>query len=171
LTEIFVVLAAVFIAQVMPGPNMMTVVSASLGSGRRTGLVTTLGVSIGVLIWAIIFTTSGGAFIEAFPQSTVFMRILGGAYLLYLAGTAVWRAMSDGTSITVMKGNETADIKAFLRGFLVVSTNPKAALVWVAVSAYLAPLHLSVTHYVLFGIAVALLAALVFGSYALHVGL
>lgn len=166
LLEIAIVLSAVFIAQVTPGPNMMAVASASLGGGRKTGIVTSLGVSVGVFVWAVVFTTGGGAFIEAFPQSTVILQLMGGAYLLYLGVSAVWRAVSRNGTVTVIEGDETAEIKAFARGFLVVSTNPKAALVWIAVSAYLAPLALSGLQYLLFGVAVALSAALVFGSYA-----
>lgn len=164
--EIVVVLFAVFIAQVTPGPNMMAVASASLGSGRRAGLITTLGVSIGIFLWAVLFTTSGGAFIKAAPQSVSVMKMIGGSYLLYLAGSAIGRALMRKGDMNDMAHVHLSDGRAFTRGFFVVSTNPKAALVWIAVSAYLAPLALSFLQYLLFGIAVGLSGALVFGTYA-----
>ena len=164
--EIVIVLFAVFIAQVTPGPNMMAVASASLGNGRRAGLVTTLGISVGIFLWAVLFTTGGGAFIKAFPQSLSVMKMAGGSYLLFLAASAVRRAATRKGDANKTAQAHFPDGRAFTRGFFVVSTNPKAALVWIAVSAYLAPLALSFLQYVLFGLVVGLSGALVFGTYA-----
>lgn len=164
--EIVIVLVAVFVAQVTPGPNMMAVASASLGSGRRAGIFTAMGVSIGVFVWAVLFTTGGGAFIQAFPTAIPLMKLMGGAYLLFIAGNAIRRALFQSPNLSEVDLATSSGIGAFGRGFFVASTNPKAALVWVAVSAYLAPLALSMPQYLLFGLAVASSAAIVFGSYA-----
>ena len=164
--EIAIVLIAIFTAQVTPGPNMMAVVATSLGSGRKAGVSTAIGVSIGVFLWAVTFTTSGGAFFEAFPQSVTMMKLVGGGYLLYLASSAIWRAVTISADNGGEAQKETSSSRAFLKGFFVVSTNPKAALVWMAVSAYLAPLSLSFIQYVLFGVSVAVSALIVFGGYA-----
>ena len=58
---------------------------------------------------------------------------------------------------------------SFFKGFFVVSTNPKAAWVWIAVSAYLAPLTLNFSQYLLFGLSVAITAFITFGGYAFFV--
>ena len=167
LIEIAIVLFAVITAQVTPGPNMMAVASSSLGSGRKAGLITAMGISVGVFLWAVAFTTGGGAFIAAFPETVTAMKLVGGAYLLFLAFTAVRRAFRRSYISHETVPSDTWWKNSFFKGLFVVSTNPKAALVWIAVSAYLAPLSLNFTQYILFGLSVAATAFITFGGYAL----
>jgi threonine/homoserine/homoserine lactone efflux protein len=165
--EVASILVGIFLAQASPGPNMMAVLSISLGSGRRLGIVTAAGIATGVFIWASLATLGIGAVLNAFPQTTTAMRLVGGGYLLYLGLKALRAAfMSSGQGV-VAKGAEARAAAAYGRGFFVAITNPKAALVWVAISMYLASSGLSAPHLLLIDVAASLSAMLIYGAYAL----
>ena len=165
--EFLPLIVGVFLAQVTPGPNMMAVSSVSLGSGRRAGVLTAAGVASGVFVWAVLFTLGVGAVFDTFPQAITAMKLLGGGYLLFLglrAIRAARRGAKAGGNGAVMR---TTAPRAFATGFLVVLTNPKAALMWVAVSIFLASANLTNTQFLIIGFCISLSAMAIYGTYAL----
>ena len=76
-------------AQASPGPNLAAVASIALGDGRRPALFAVLGIGIGMLVWAVSAALGLSAILEAFPLSLVLLRLVGGAYLIWLAIKAV----------------------------------------------------------------------------------
>ena len=165
--EVLPLIFGIFFAQVSPGPNMMAVSSVSLGSGRTEGLLTASGVATGVFIWAILFTFGIGAFLQTFPQTLIAMKLLGGGYLLFLgekALIAAWRHHGSNGNGRTLKATAP---QAYRTGLLVVLTNPKAAMMWVAVSMYLASAQLSHAQFLVVGACASLSALLIYGIYAL----
>jgi len=61
-----VALIGVIAAQASPGPNLFAVASAALGQGRTSALYVTLGVSTGLLVWAVGIAFGPVAAISAF---------------------------------------------------------------------------------------------------------
>ena len=57
--------------------------------------------------------------------------------------------------------------RAFATGVLVVLTNPKAALMWVAVSIFLASANLTNAQFLIIGLCISLSAMAIYGTYAL----
>ncbi|MGO4571479.1 LysE family translocator [Microvirga sp. 2TAF3] len=161
------VLFGIFLAQVSPGPNLMAVSSASLGSGRLVGFSTAAGVATGVFIWAVLFALGIGAFLKAFPQTIMAMRLLGGGYLVYLGLKALHAAIASSSDRPVAGRAEMRAGAAYRRGLFVVMTNPKAALMWVAVSMYLASAGLSTLQFLAIGVGASISATVVYGTYAL----
>lgn len=165
--EIATVFAGVFLAQAAPGPNMMAVASSSLGTGRAAGIATTLGVATGVLVWCMLFAFGVGAVLQAVPETLTAMRLLGGGYLLFL-GIKALRASLAPTAAAGQAGAVSMSRRAaYRRGLLVVMTNPKAALMWVAVSMFLASSGLSSGQFVIIGFGASLSATLIYGTYAI----
>ncbi|MXN66034.1 LysE family transporter [Stappia sp. GBMRC 2046] len=156
----------IVLAQVSPGPNMMAVSSASLSSGRRAGIRTAAGVAAGVLVWALLFSLGIGALIEAYPGSITAMKVIGGGYLLYLGLKALKASFRPARSNGGPQAAATPSPKAFRTGMLVVLTNPKAALMWVAISLFLASASGSELRFLVIGFAASLSALLVYGAYA-----
>ena len=164
--EFLPLVVGVLLAQVTPGPNMMAVSSVSLGSGRRAGIFTAAGVASGVLVWAVLFTLGIGALFDAFPEAITAMKLVGGGYLLFLglrAIRAAWRGAQAGVNGA---GLTTTGPRAYATGFLVVLTNPKAALMWVAVSIFLASADLTNTQFLIIGFCISLSAMAIYGTYA-----
>lgn len=164
--ELAPLILGIFLAQASPGPNMIAVSSISLGSGRQAGVLTAAGVATGVFVWAVLFAFGVGAFLNAFPQTLIAMKLLGGGYLLYLGMKALrsaWRrdgAASNGARSSVGK------LCAYRTGLLVVLTNPKAAMMWVAVSMFLAAAEFSNGQFLIVGVCVSLSALGIYGAYA-----
>jgi threonine/homoserine/homoserine lactone efflux protein len=157
----------IFLAQASPGPNMMAVSSIALGSGRRAGMLTAVGVAAGVFVWALLFTMGIGAVFETFPGSITAMKLLGGGYLFYLGCRALLTAFRDRNASANTVGLTVSGPRAFRTGLLVVLTNPKAALMWIAVSIFLASAHLTNSQFLFIGFCMSLSAMAIYGTYAL----
>jgi threonine efflux protein len=118
-------------ALILPGPDFVGVVRSSMTRGTRAGLLTTLGVSIGLGMYATLSLLGLSAVLVKFQWLTWAVRVLGGAYLawlgirLLLAKPAAIGQPPQG----VVRGN------ALLFGFLVTLTNPKAIVLFASVFA------------------------------------
>jgi threonine/homoserine/homoserine lactone efflux protein len=159
-------MAGVILAQASPGPNMMAVAAVSLGSGRRAGLLTVTGIAAGVLIWALLFAFGAGALLTAFPELVTAMKFIGGGYLLYLAIKAVRSMFSGATTAADDQARAVTPFRAFATGLVVVLTNPKAALMWIAIALFLASSGVTAGEYLLVGFLAAASALAVYGTYA-----
>ncbi len=124
---------AVFIpALVLPGPDFVAVVRSSMTRGTRAGLLTTLGVTTGLCLYATLSLLGLSALLVEFQWLTWLVRILGGCYLIYL-GIRLLRA---GPATPEKNETEAAGrYGALLFGFLVTLTNPKAIVLFASVFA------------------------------------
>jgi threonine/homoserine/homoserine lactone efflux protein len=124
---------AVFIpALILPGPDFVGVVRSSLTRGTTAGLLTTLGVTIGLGMYATLSLLGLSAVLVKYQWLTWAVRVLGGAYLVYL-GIKLLLAksgkMDDAAAQGPLRGN------ALLFGFFVTLTNPKAIVLFASVFA------------------------------------
>ncbi|MBL8674788.1 MAG: LysE family translocator [Rhodospirillales bacterium] len=86
--ETFAVLIAVFgvfiPALILPGPDFVAVVRASMTRGTAAGLLTTIGVSTGRGFYATLSLLGLSAILVEYQWLTWAVRVLGGGYLIYL---------------------------------------------------------------------------------------
>ena len=76
---------AVFIpALILPGPDFVGVVRSSVTRGTTAGLLTTLGVSIGLGFYATLSLLGLSAILVEYQWLTWAVRVLGGLYLAWL---------------------------------------------------------------------------------------
>src|SRR5687768_4012289 len=75
-----------------PGPDFAVVLRRSAVSGRGLGMATAAGVSAGVFGWVMAAATGIGALLAASAVAFTIIKIIGGAYLLYLGAKALWAA-------------------------------------------------------------------------------
>src|SRR6267154_6093359 len=76
---------AVFIpALLLPGPDFVAVVRSSMTRGTTAGLLTTVGISIGLGLYATLSLLGLSAVLVQYQWLTWVVRVLGGAYLIYL---------------------------------------------------------------------------------------
>ena len=157
----------VALAQASPGPNMMAVASVALGQGRKAALLAVLGIGSGTLVWAAAVSFGLGTLFAALPQVLTVLKFAGGLYLLLVAWRAL-RAITAGQSLTVAASQAPlSDWQAWRRGFVVVMTNPKAALMWSAVATFLFGAGLEKWQVLAFGPLVAFSAIAIYGAYGL----
>src|SRR5215831_17018116 len=121
---------AVAILVLMPGPIVTLIVANSLSHGSRSGLATVAGASIGNAI--LLGATAVGlvAFFALLSEIFEVVRWVGALYLIWL-GVKVWRA-SGGEGLAILPAAKQSSRAAFLQGFLIAITNPKAIVFYVA---------------------------------------
>ena len=124
---------AIFIpALILPGPDFVAVVRSSMTYGTRAGLLTTLGVSMGLCLYATLSLLGLSAILVQYQWLTWAVRLLGGAYLIWL-GIKLLRAKPQ--DIELNPASRPAGKRAILFGFLVTLTNPKAIVLFASVFA------------------------------------
>ena len=120
--------AAVALA-LTPGPDNLFVLTQAAVGGRKAGLAVTLGLCSGLLVHtgavalgvAALFATSALAFLA--------LKLLGAAYLLYLAWGALTAKVDTGESTAADEQRMGA---LYTRGIAMNITNPKVAIFFLA---------------------------------------
>ncbi len=120
---------------VSPGPNILSVVGASMGVGRKAGIAQAMGVASGSFIWAIGTWTGLTTLLALYGDFLIVIKVFGGVYLLWLGLRAFRAAASADTKLQRRTHTDGGLFTYYRRGLLVQMTNPKALLWWVAVMA------------------------------------
>jgi len=124
---------AVFIpALMLPGPDFVAVVRSSMTYGSRAGLLTTLGVSLGLCLYASLSLLGLSAILAKYQWLTWAVRALGGSYLIFLG---IRLLMAKPRKIELDQAARPSRHRAILFGFLVTLTNPKAIVLFASVFA------------------------------------
>lgn len=131
-----IVLASVFAifipALMLPGPDFIAVVRSSMARGTSAGLLTTVGVSIGLGFYATLSLLGLSAILVEYQWLGWAVRVLGGCYLVYL-GVRIF--FSGSWPVDIATGDARPHGNALLFGFLVTLTNPKAIVLFTSVFA------------------------------------
>lgn len=124
---------AIFIpALMLPGPDFVAVVRSSMTKGTTAGLLTTLGVSIGLGLYASLSLLGLSAILVEYQWLAWSVRVLGGCYLIYL-GIRLFFARPQPLDVSGDAGKPHGTPLLF--GFLVTLTNPKAVVLFTSVFA------------------------------------
>jgi threonine/homoserine/homoserine lactone efflux protein len=129
LTTLLLLVAMTVLVCLVPGPDMLYVISRSTGQGRSAGVVSCLGIATGGLLQttAVAFGISG-VFL-AVPIAYDILKYVGAAYLVYLG----IRFILSREEIQTSSRDGKADFrKAFFQGSVTTLLNPKVALFYLA---------------------------------------
>jgi threonine/homoserine/homoserine lactone efflux protein len=117
---------------IVPGPNVLFIISRSLMLGRTAGVGTALGGQIGVYVQVAAVAFGVGAVVERSVAVFTVLKLAGAAYLVYLGVQALRHRRSLAAALGTPAEPKT--IRRILRdGFFVGLTNPKAIVFFVAV--------------------------------------
>jgi threonine/homoserine/homoserine lactone efflux protein len=112
----------------IPGPNLVYIVTRSSADGRRAGLASALGVEAGTLVHLTAAAAGASALIASSATALTALRYTGAAYLVYL-GIKTLRATPDHQTPTRAPASAR---RAFAQGVVVNVLNPKVALFFLA---------------------------------------
>jgi threonine/homoserine/homoserine lactone efflux protein len=117
---------------VVPGPNVLFVISRSLQLGRAAGVGTAVGGQIGVYAQVAAVAFGIGVVVERSVAVFTVIKLAGAAYLIYLGVQAVRhrRSLTEALGATV---TPKTPLRILRDGFLVGVTNPKAIIFFAAV--------------------------------------
>ncbi len=130
LTQLLLFMAAGWLLNLTPGPDVLYIVSNSLRGGARAGMVAALGVFAGCFVHVAIATIGLGALLATSATAFTVIKFIGAAYLLWM-GVRLWRASTPGWSPDVAPAEPDMG-RVFRRGFLTNALNPKVALFFLA---------------------------------------
>ena len=113
-----------------PGPNMIYVISRSITQGAKAGLISVGGVALGFVVYMLCAAFGITALIFATPYAYDALRLIGAAYLLYLA----WQAVRPGATSVFQVRELPIDSprKLFFMGLLTNLANPKIAILYLS---------------------------------------
>lgn len=119
-------------ALMLPGPDFVGVVRSATAHGLSAGLMTALGVSVMLMIYATLSLVGLAAVMTDFEWLAWTVRVLGGLYLAYLG---VRLLMTARASLDIEDAPSPSANRSFVFGLLVTLTNPKAIVLFASVFA------------------------------------
>lgn len=123
--------AAIALGMVLtPGPNMVYLISRSICQGRAAGLISLAGVALGFVFYMLCAAFGITALVLAVPYAYDTVRIVGAAYLLWLAWQAVRPGGRSPFEVKDLPADSTG--KLFAMGFLTNLLNPKIAVMYLS---------------------------------------
>jgi len=134
-----VIAGILFVGAMSPGPSFLVVAQNSLSKSRAHGIVTALGTGLGVALFAVLASFGITTLIEKVPSAYLVFKLLGGAYLLFLA-YKIWRgAKQPLDAISHQRAHNGTLSQSFALGLLTQISNPKTALVIAGIFAAFVP--------------------------------
>ena len=106
---------------IIPGPNVLVIVSTSITHGKVRGLQTVAGTSTAMLIQLGVAALGTSWFVSALANGFVWLKWVGVIYLIYLGAKHL-------AAIRNSAKTEISAVGTFQRGFWVSLTNPKTIL-------------------------------------------
>lgn len=152
-----------------PGPDNVFVITLSALRGVRAGLWVVLGLCSGLIVHTLAVAFGVAALLAASSTAFTVLKLLGAAYLLYLAWGA-WNAPAMTADSPVPP--PMTPLQAWMRGVLMNLSNPKVVLFFLAFLPQFAdPKHGSVAlQTVWLGLLFILAAWLTFSALAMLAG-
>lgn len=123
--------AAAFVLAITPGPNMIYLLSRSLCQGRAAGILSWVGVVLGLSAHMTFAAVGLTALFMAIPLGYELLKFGGAVYLLWLA----WQAVRPGARSPFEAQNlpPESPVQLFTMGLLTALLNPKVAVFYLSV--------------------------------------
>lgn len=170
-TELFIsFLGASILLTIMPGPDNIFVLTESVTQGKRNGILTSMGLSLGVLVHTTIAATGLSIIIQQSDLAFTIIKFCGAFYLFYMA----YKALSEKRiEMNASYGTTfTPTLQLIRKGFLMNVLNPKVALFFIAfLPQFISHRGMNVTYQMfVLGITFAIQSAVIFSTIAYLAG-
>ena len=143
--QLLVFIAAGWLLNLTPGPDVLYIVSNALRSGARAGLVAGLGITAGCFVHVFAAAVGVGALLTASATAFTVLKLAGAAYLLLMGVRMLFSRAGGGNGAAIAAAQSAPPVAAslrsvFLGGFWTNVLNPKVALFFLAfVPQFIAP--------------------------------
>ncbi|MBL8124568.1 MAG: LysE family translocator [Pyrinomonadaceae bacterium] len=122
-------LAASILIILAPGPAQALVLARTIGSGRKSGIMTAIGLNVGTLFHAVAAGLGLSAVLATSALAFSVVKLAGAGYLVYLGVRAV---LTRPTAITETEPLAERSDHSFLKAVVTGVLNPKVALFFLA---------------------------------------
>jgi len=134
LPGILMAYAAFILAIATPGPNVLAIMGTSMSCGRKSGAALAFGVAAGSFTWALLTVFGLTALIAVYAPVLTLIKVAGGAYLIFLGYKSLRSSLSKVDLAARHDASQERSLWHYFRsGYLIMITNPKAVLGWVAI--------------------------------------
>ncbi|MCD0490815.1 LysE family transporter [Chromobacterium violaceum] len=160
--------AVYLVGTASPGPSNLAIMGVAMEQGRSRALSLAAGVALGSVCWGVFAALGFAELMRGSLALAWCLKLLGGAYLLYLAWQSARQAACAADAAG--EGRRLAGLshgQALRRGLLMHLGNPKAILVWLSLVSLASPASGGGEHGARVVAGCALIAVCVFASYAL----
>jgi threonine/homoserine/homoserine lactone efflux protein len=113
-----------------PGPDTVYILGRSIAQGRRAGVASALGISVGSIFHTVAAALGLSAFLATSAWAFMAVKLAGAAYLIFLGVRALLERNRDLVTPAHFKQDDPA--AAFRQGILTNVLNPKVALFFLA---------------------------------------
>ena len=114
---------------ILPGPDILFVLTQSISQGKKAGVATASGLCTGILIHTTAAALGISAIVYRSALAFEIVKYAGAAYLLYLA----WHALKESDElISSAPVRETDTFALYRRGIFMNVLNPKVAIFFLA---------------------------------------
>ena len=171
-TTFFYFVAASVLLTIAPGPDILYLLTKSLASGARSGIILAAGLVSGIIFHTFLVMVGVAAIIQNSPLAMAALKIFGAAYLLFLAYKS-FTAAKLGKKISMKKSDgEISAISIYRRGVLMNVLNPKVLLFFLAFLPQFVNLSSenASTQIILLGVTFAIQAFIIFSAIAIGAG-
>lgn len=120
---------ASFLLGLAPGPDIIFVLTQAALRGSLAGIMTTLGLMTGVCLQTVAVAAGVAALIKSSPTAFMILKLLGCAYLLWLAWLE-WSSVKNGE--IAVRYEFAGNAALYRRGIIMNITNPKVCLFFLA---------------------------------------
>ena len=163
----FISIATIHLFAVMsPGPDFIIIVRQSISRGRRSALMVSLGIGIGILMHITLCIFGLGMIIKESDLLFKAIQIIGSLYLAYLGVISFISKDSNNNSNYKDKLHFNA-LQSFKLGFLTNILNPKATLFFLSLYTMIIANNTPFQFQILFGLWMSLATGLWFAFLSL----
>ena len=122
-------LAASWALILAPGPDMIYVITRGVAQGRKAGLLSAFGVTLGILVHTTFAAFGLAVLLQTSAMAFLVVKYVGAMYLIYLG----FKALKDKSSFNLLEPQDAMNARAiFWQGVLSNVLNPKIALFFLA---------------------------------------
>ena len=127
-------LVAITLLTITPGIDTVLVIKNTSRSGGRDGVVTSLGICLGLFVHATFSAVGISAILLQSSELFLAMKLVGAAYLIWLGIGGVKAAFKSHSGITIddSVARTSSDRRSLKEGFLSNVLNPKTAVFYLA---------------------------------------
>lgn len=117
---------------VIPGPSVLFIVARALACGRRVAVLSVLGNALGEYMQVVAIAFGVGALAVRSVAAFTVLKLIGGAYLIYLGAKTLIKRRSLAAALSGGTGAKR-DGASFAQGVSVGATNPKTVVFLAAI--------------------------------------
>jgi len=124
-------IGASIILCIVPGPDMIYLLSRTIAQGKKAGLAAALGINLGGYFHLTAAILGISAIIATSTLAFTILKYCGAAYLIYIGGKAI---LSNPSTAIDSSGNqsELSINTIFWQGFISDVLNPKVAIFFIS---------------------------------------